>query len=91
MKRFTRLALGFFKKLDNLCAAVSLHIAHYNCCWRLKEPGKSGRLRVPPAMECGLVDRLWKLEDLYEAVTEHDWEQKALERYKRLMKRLKRG
>jgi len=46
VKRLSRLALGFSKKLDNLCAAVSLHIAHYNCCWRLREPGKSGRLRV---------------------------------------------
>ena len=69
-------------------AAVSLHIAHYNFCWRLREPGKSGKLRPTPGMECGLVDRLWNLEDLYMAVTEHDREQKTLERYKRLAERL---
>ena len=34
MKRFTRLALGFSKKLENLAAAVALHFAHYNFCRR---------------------------------------------------------
>ena len=32
MKRFTRLSLGFSKKLENLAAAVALHVAHYNFC-----------------------------------------------------------
>ena len=41
-------------------------------------------------MECGLVDRLWTLEDLYDAVTEHDRERKSMEKYKRLAARLKR-
>ena len=30
MRRFTRLSLGFSKKLDNLVAAVALHVAHYD-------------------------------------------------------------
>ena len=81
--------LGFSKKLEDLQAAVSLHIAYYNFCWRLREPGKSGRLRLPPAMECGLVDRLWKLDDLYDAVTEYDRERESLARYKRLAERLR--
>jgi len=34
MKRFTILALGFSKKLANLEAAVALHLAYYNFCWR---------------------------------------------------------
>ena len=62
MKRFTRLALGFSKKLENLEAAVALHIAYYNFCWR---PGK---LRVTPAMAAGVVSDLWRMEDLYLAV-----------------------
>lgn len=62
MKRFTRLALGFSKKLENLEAAVALHIAYYNFCWR---PGK---LRITPAMAAGVTDRLWWFEDLFEAV-----------------------
>jgi hypothetical protein len=34
MKRFTRLYLGLSKKLDNLIAAVSLHVAYDNFCWK---------------------------------------------------------
>ena len=30
LRRFTRLALGFSKKLENLAAIVALYIAHYN-------------------------------------------------------------
>ena len=42
MKRFTRLSMGFSKKLTNLAAAVALQVAHYDFCWRLREPGTSG-------------------------------------------------
>ena len=71
VKRFTRLTLAFSKKYENLCAAVAIHIAHHNYCWRSREndhSGKRGRLRLPAAMQIGLVDRLWKFEDLYDAV-----------------------
>lgn len=78
LKRFTRLTVGFSKKLENLSAAVSLHIANYNFCWRLREPGTSGRLTPTPAMAAGIVDSLWKFEDLYDNVTEFDREQKTL-------------
>lgn len=60
MRRFTRLSLGFSKKLDNLAAAVALHIAHYNFCRR------HGNLRVTPAMAAGVTDTLWSLGDLLE-------------------------
>lgn len=69
MKRFTRLALGFSKKLDNLAAAVALHVAYYNFCWRPRE-NTGGRYRLPPAMTSGVCDRLWKMDDLYDAVLE---------------------
>jgi IS1 family transposase len=90
MKRFTRLSLGFSKKLDNLTAAVALHIAHYNFCWRLREPGSSGMLRPTPAMSAGLVDTLWSLEDLYDAVMEHDHHERTIAKYRRLGERMRR-
>jgi IS1 family transposase len=67
MKRFTRLGLGFSKKLDNLKAACSFFMCFYNFVWRTRKPGKSGRYRVPAAMAAGVTNRLWDFEDLYEA------------------------
>ncbi len=58
MKRFTRLALGFSKKFENLEAAVNLHMAYYNFCWR------PGTMRVTSAMAAGVTDRLWNFDDL---------------------------
>ncbi len=58
MRRFTRLALGFSKKLENLAAATALYIAHYNFCRR------HGSLRMTPAMAAGLTDRFWSMEEL---------------------------
>jgi len=58
MKRFTRLALGFSKKFANLEAAINLHMAYYNFCWR---PGK---MRITPAMAAGVTERLWSFDDL---------------------------
>ena len=66
MKRFTRLSLGFSKKLDNLKAACSFLLAYYNFVWRTRLPGKSGRYRVPAAMAAGVTNRLWKIGDLYD-------------------------
>lgn len=70
VKRFCRLTLAFSKKLANLEAAVSMYVAYYNWCWRsrVNDDQKGGRLRLTPAMQAGLTDRLWKIEDLYEAV-----------------------
>jgi hypothetical protein len=52
MKRFTRLPLGFSKRLENLKAAVALHMAYHNFCWR------HGTLRVTPAMAARVVREL---------------------------------
>jgi hypothetical protein len=67
MKRFTRLCLGFSKKLENLEAACAMFLAYYNFCWRTRLPGKSGRYRLPAVMAAGIADRLWSFEDLYDA------------------------
>jgi IS1 family transposase len=58
MRRFTRLALGFSKKLPNLHVAVSLYVAHYNFC-RIH-----GAHRRTPAMRAGLTGHPWTLDEL---------------------------
>jgi hypothetical protein len=52
------LTLGFSKKVSHLTAAINLHFAYYNFC-RVHRS-----LRVTPAMEAGVTDRLWTLEEL---------------------------
>jgi len=58
MRRFARLTNGFSKKVENHAYAVALHFMHYNFCPVHKT------LRVPPAMEAGLSDHVWCLEEL---------------------------
>mgnify|MGYP001561240293 CR=1 FL=1 len=61
MRRFTRLTNAFSKKLRNLRAAVALYFAYYNLC-RVHQT-----LRVTPAMEAGVTDRIWTVGDLLDA------------------------
>lgn len=58
MRRFTRLTNAFSKKLENHAAAVALHYMHYNF-GRIHKT-----LRVTPAMQAGLSDRVWSLGDI---------------------------
>jgi len=58
MRRFTRLTNGFSKKFDNHRAAVAIHFMHYNFC-RVNKT-----LRVTPAMEAGISDHVWPLDEL---------------------------
>lgn len=58
IRRFLRRGNAFSKKLDHHRAAVSLHIAWYNFC-RVHET-----LRVTPAMEAGITNRVWSVEEL---------------------------
>jgi hypothetical protein len=67
MKRFTRLSLGFSKKLENPEAACAMFLAYYNFVWRTREP-EEGRTRLPAAMMAGVVDSLWSFENLFDAV-----------------------
>jgi IS1 family transposase len=62
IKRFTRLTLGFSKKLENLAAAVALHVAHYNFC------RVHSTTRVTPAMAAGVTDHVWELDELLAAI-----------------------
>lgn len=59
-RRFTRLTNAYSKKLRNLKAAVALHYGDYNFC-RVHET-----IGVTPAMEAGVTDRLWTLEEFCE-------------------------
>jgi IS1 family transposase len=62
MKRFTRLALGFSKKLENLASTVSLYIAHYNFCrWH-------GSLKMTPAMAAKVAGHPWTMDELLSEV-----------------------
>lgn len=58
MRRFTRLTNAFSKKIENHGHAVALHYMHYNFC-RVHQT-----LRVTPAMEAGITDHVWTIEDV---------------------------
>ncbi len=57
-RRFTRLTLGFSKKIENHMHAFALFAMHYNFCKLHKT------IRVTPAMEAGLADHVWEIEEL---------------------------
>lgn len=58
MRRFTRLTNAFSKKIANHGHAIALDFMHYNFC-RVHQT-----LRVTPAMEAGITDHIWKIEEL---------------------------
>ena len=58
MRRFTRLTNAFSKKIENHYHAIALHVMFYNFV-RIHKT-----LKVTPAMEAGLTDRLWSMEDI---------------------------
>ena len=57
-RRSTRLTNAFSKKLENHKHQVALHFMHYNFC-RIHQT-----LRVTPAMEAGISDHVWSIEEL---------------------------
>lgn len=57
-RRFTRLTNAFSKKLENHKHAAAIHFMHYNFC-RIHQT-----LRVTPAMEAGISDHVWTLEEV---------------------------
>jgi len=58
MRRFTRLTNGFSKKLENHAAMVALYFMYYNFA-RVHQT-----LRVTPAMEAGIADHVWSIEEI---------------------------
>jgi hypothetical protein len=58
LRRFTQLTNAFSKKVQNLEAAVALHLMYYNFA-RIHQT-----LRVTPAMQAGIADHVWSIEDI---------------------------
>ena len=58
MRRFTRLTNAFSKKVENHGHALALYFMFYNFC-RIHTT-----LRVTPAMEAGLTNRVWEMTDV---------------------------
>ena len=58
MRRFTRLTNAFSKKIENHEAAIALHFMYYNFA-RVHQT-----LRVTPAMEAGIADHAWSIEEV---------------------------
>ncbi len=66
MRRLTRLTNAFSKKRDNLKATLALHLAFYNFC-RVQKT-----LRCKPAMESGIADHVWSIQELLEVAHDND-------------------
>jgi hypothetical protein len=58
MRRYTRLTNGHSKKFENHLAMTSIFMTCYNFC-RVHQT-----LRVTPAMEAGLTDHVWEVEEI---------------------------
>jgi IS1 family transposase len=65
VRRFTRLTNAFSKKFENHCHMVAIYHAFYNFC-RVHQT-----LRVTPAMEAGLTNHIWSLEELVWLLGKH--------------------
>lgn len=64
MRRFTRLTNAFSKKFESHMHMVALYTVWYNFI-RIHKT-----LRVTPAMEAGLSDRVWDMDDLVRIIDE---------------------
>ena len=58
MRRFTRLTNGFSKKVEMHGYSIALHFMYYNFA-KIHQT-----LRVTPAMEAGVADHAWTIEEL---------------------------
>jgi IS1 family transposase len=67
MRRFTRLTNGFSKKLENHEHALALYFMYYNFC-RIHQT-----LRVTPAMEAGVSDHVWSLDEIVSLLNRSLW------------------
>ncbi len=77
MRRFTRLTNAFSKKVENHAYAVALHFMYYNFV------REHQTLKVTPAMQAGLTDRLWDIEDIVALVDANEPAPKKRGSYKK--------
>lgn len=66
MRRFTRLTNAFSKKVENLAHMLALYFMFYNFA-RVHQT-----LRVTPAMEAGVSDHVWTIEEILALVPEEE-------------------
>ena len=71
MRRFTRLTNAFSKKIENHAHAIALHFMHYNFV-RIHQA-----LKCTPAMEAGVTDRLWSVEDIVQLLENSEVERNS--------------
>jgi hypothetical protein len=64
MRRFTRLTNGFSKKLENHIHMIAIYTVFYNFTKIHKT------LRVTPAMQAGLTDHAWSMEEVVRLLEE---------------------
>lgn len=64
-RRFTRLTNGFSKKLENHCHMLAVQFMNYNFC------RKHSTIKTAPAVEAGVTDRIWKLEEVVEMTDQY--------------------
>jgi hypothetical protein len=64
MRRFTRLTNAFSKKFENHVHMVAIYTVFYNWTKIHKT------LRVTPAMQAGLTDRVWSMADVVAMIEE---------------------
>jgi len=62
MRRFTRLTNAFSKKVENHEHMLAIYFMYYNFC-RVHQT-----LRVTPAMEAGLADHVWSVEEMVKLI-----------------------
>jgi IS1 family transposase len=60
--RIRRLCLAFSKNIEHHRAAVALNYTHYNLCHVVRT------LRVTPAVQAGVTDHVWTLEEFFDAI-----------------------
>lgn len=67
-RRFTRLTNAFSRKVENLERSLDLHFLAYNF-------HKIHRtIRVTPAMEAGISDHPWEIDEIVALLDNHEWE-----------------
>ena len=71
MRRFTRLTNAFSKKCENHEHALAIYFMHYNFV-RIHQT-----LRVTPAMEAGLANHVWTLEEIVDLLDRRTAERAA--------------
>ncbi len=74
MRRYTRLTNGFSKKVENHIHATALHFLHYNFA-RIHQT-----LRCTPAMEAGVANHPWEIEEIVGLLEQRERETSENER-----------